>query len=127
MLRLARRLRDAERPPTVEAVERLGGRTVLAYIAKLRPEFQRRNTKVIALSVDSVASHARWAVDVAATQGHAPDYPMIADTTLEIAKAWACCRPTRMAGARRGRREGFLDNAQRRLAFPDRRCDRRLW
>ncbi|MFM7784061.1 MAG: peroxiredoxin [Gammaproteobacteria bacterium] len=60
--------------------------TELGYMAKLEPEFARRNTKIIGLSVDPVDNHARWAADIEETQGAAVTYPMIGDPTLEIAK-----------------------------------------
>jgi len=62
--------------------------TELGYMARLKPEFDRRNTKIIGLSVDPVASHSRWARDIEETQGHAPNYPMIGDPSLAISKAW---------------------------------------
>ena len=60
--------------------------TELGYMAKLNPEFKKRNTKIIGLSVDPVGRHAEWAKDIEETQGYAVDYPMIGDTTLAIAK-----------------------------------------
>jgi alkyl hydroperoxide reductase subunit AhpC len=62
--------------------------TELGYMAKMKPEFDRRNVKIIGLSVDSVDNHARWAEDIRETQGTAPNYPMIGDTDLSISKAW---------------------------------------
>jgi alkyl hydroperoxide reductase subunit AhpC len=62
--------------------------TELGYMAKLKPEFDKRNVKVIGLSVDPVDSHARWSNDILETQGHAPNYPMIGDPTLAISKAY---------------------------------------
>ena len=62
--------------------------TELGYMAKLKPEFDRRNTKVIGLSVDPVANHARWARDIEETQGFAPNYPLIGDPSLAGAKAY---------------------------------------
>ncbi len=62
--------------------------TELGYMAKLKPEFDRRNTKVIGLSVDPVANHARWARDIEETQGFAPNYPLIGDPSLAVAKAY---------------------------------------
>ncbi len=62
--------------------------TELGYMAKLKPEFDKRNTKIIGLSVDPVENHAKWAIDIKETQGHAPNYPMIGDTDLAISKAW---------------------------------------
>jgi alkyl hydroperoxide reductase subunit AhpC len=62
--------------------------TELGYMAKLKPEFEKRNTKVIGLSVDTVEDHKRWAADIEATQGHAPNYPMIGDPNLEVSKLY---------------------------------------
>jgi alkyl hydroperoxide reductase subunit AhpC len=62
--------------------------TELGYLAKIKPEFDKRNTKIIELSVDPVMDHARWAGDIKETQGHAPNFPMIGDTDLKISKAW---------------------------------------
>ena len=62
--------------------------TELGTMARLKPEFDRRNTKVIGLSVDPVSSHVKWSEDIRETQGHAPNYPMIGDPTLEISKAY---------------------------------------
>src|ERR1700736_981447 len=62
--------------------------TELGYMAKLKPEFDKRNTKIIGLSVDPVDNHAKWAKDIKETQGHAPNYPMIGDPDLTISKAW---------------------------------------
>jgi alkyl hydroperoxide reductase subunit AhpC len=62
--------------------------TELGYMAKLKPEFDKRNTRIIGLSVDPIDSHAKWAEDIQETQGHAPNYPLIGDHELNIAKAW---------------------------------------
>ena len=62
--------------------------TELGYMARLQPEFAKRNTKIIGLSVDPVDNHAKWAKDIEETQGFAPNYPMIGDTDLKISKAW---------------------------------------
>ncbi len=62
--------------------------TELGYMAKLQPEFARRNVKIIGLSVDPVENHAKWAVDIEETQGAAPNYPMIGDTDLRISKLY---------------------------------------
>jgi alkyl hydroperoxide reductase subunit AhpC len=59
--------------------------TELGYMAGLMPEFQKRNTKVIGLSVDPVANHSKWAKDIEETQGHAVTYPMIGDPELKVA------------------------------------------
>ena len=62
--------------------------TELGYMAKLKPEFDKRQTKIIGLSVDAVDNHKRWANDIQETQGHAPNYPMIGDTDLAVSKAY---------------------------------------
>lgn len=62
--------------------------TELGYMAKLAPEFMKRNCKVIGLSVDPVAKHVEWEKDIEETQGHAVNYPMIGDTELAIAKLY---------------------------------------
>jgi alkyl hydroperoxide reductase subunit AhpC len=62
--------------------------TELGYLASMLPEFEKRNCKVIGLSVDPVDNHAKWAADILETQGHAVTYPMIADTELKIAKLY---------------------------------------
>src|SRR5262245_58476 len=62
--------------------------TELGYMAKLKPEFDKRNTKVIGLSVDPVANHSKWAKDIEETQGTAPNYPLIGDPSLSVAKAY---------------------------------------
>ena len=62
--------------------------TELGYMAKLKPEFDRRNVKIIGLSVDPVDQHDRWAKGITETQGHAPNYPMIGDTNLAVSKLY---------------------------------------
>ncbi|MFO1125748.1 MAG: peroxiredoxin [Methylocystis sp.] len=62
--------------------------TELGYMAKIAPEFARRNVKVIGLSVDPVDNHAKWAKDIEETQGAAPNYPMIGDPELKISKLY---------------------------------------
>ncbi|MBE1706198.1 MULTISPECIES: peroxiredoxin [Mesorhizobium] len=62
--------------------------TELGYMAKLKPEFDKRSVKIIGLSVDPVERHAGWADDIAETQGHAPNFPMIGDPMLAIAKLY---------------------------------------
>ena len=62
--------------------------TELGYMAGLTLEFQKRNCKVIGLSVDPVGNHAKWAADIEETQGHAVTYPMIGDTDLKVAKLY---------------------------------------
>jgi thioredoxin-dependent peroxiredoxin len=62
--------------------------TELGYMAGLKPEFDKRNCKVIGLSVDPVGNHSRWAKDIEETQGHAVTYPMIGDPELKVAKLY---------------------------------------
>jgi alkyl hydroperoxide reductase subunit AhpC len=62
--------------------------TELGYMAGLMPEFEKRNCKIIGLSVDPVSNHARWAQDIEETQGHAVNYPMIGDPELDVAKLY---------------------------------------
>ncbi|HSS97471.1 MAG TPA: redoxin domain-containing protein, partial [Terriglobales bacterium] len=59
--------------------------TELGYMAGLQPEFAKRNTKIVGLSVDPVTSHGKWAQDIEETQGHKVNYPMIGDPELKIA------------------------------------------
>jgi alkyl hydroperoxide reductase subunit AhpC len=76
--------------------------TELGYMARLKPEFDKRNTKIIGLSVDPVEKHKRWSQDILETQGHAPNYPMIGDTDLAISKAWGML-PAATAGSSEAR------------------------
>ena len=62
--------------------------TELGYMAKIKPDFDRRNVKVIGLSVDPVDKHADWAKDIEETQGHAPNYPMIGDADFNVSKLY---------------------------------------
>jgi alkyl hydroperoxide reductase subunit AhpC len=62
--------------------------TELGYMAKIKPEFERRNVKIIGLSVDSAGDHEAWAKDIEETQGAAPNYPLIADPYLTVAKLY---------------------------------------
>jgi thioredoxin-dependent peroxiredoxin len=62
--------------------------TELGYMARIKPEFDKRNTKIIGLSVDATTDHSRWANDIKETQGVAPNYPIIGDTDLRIAKLY---------------------------------------
>jgi alkyl hydroperoxide reductase subunit AhpC len=62
--------------------------TELGYMAGLKPEFDKRNCKIIGLSVDPVGNHARWAKDIEETQGHAVNFPMIGDPELKVAKLY---------------------------------------
>ena len=62
--------------------------TELGYMAKIKPEFDRRNVKIIGLSVDPVDNHAKWAQDIEETQGQAPNYPMIGDADFNVSKLY---------------------------------------
>ena len=76
--------------------------TELGYMAKIEPEFTKRNCKLIGLSIDPVDSHAKWAADIEETQGHLPRYPMIGDTDLAVAKLYNML-PADEAGTSEGR------------------------
>ena len=73
--------------------------TELGYVAKLKPEFDSRNVKAIGLSVDSVDDHVAWSKDIAETQGVAPNYPMIGDSDLVVAKLYGMIHPNATGGA----------------------------
>jgi alkyl hydroperoxide reductase subunit AhpC len=88
--------------------------TELGYMAKLKPEFDKRGVKVIGLSVDPVDKHAQWANDIKETQGHAPNYPMIGDTDLNISKAYDML-PADLEGSCEGRTPA--DNQTVRTVF----------
>jgi len=88
--------------------------TELGYMARMKPEFDKRNVKIIGLSIDPVANHAKWAKDVEETQGTAPNYPMIGDTDLKVAKAYSML-PYEMPGSSEGRTA--MDNATVRTVF----------
>jgi alkyl hydroperoxide reductase subunit AhpC len=62
--------------------------TELGYMAKVRPEFDRRGVKIIGLSVDPTEAHERWARDIEETQGYAPDYPIIGDADFSVSKLY---------------------------------------
>jgi len=62
--------------------------TELGYMAKIKPEFDKRNVKIIGLSVDPIDRHAEWAKDIEETQGTAPNYPMIGDTDFNVSKLY---------------------------------------
>lgn len=62
--------------------------TELGRMAHLKPEFDKRNTKLLGLSVDAVTNHAKWAIDIKETQGAAPNFPMIGDTDLAVSKLY---------------------------------------
>ena len=67
--------------------------TELGYAARLKPEFEKRNCKIIGLSVDSVGDHAEWSKDIEETHGHAVNYPLLGDTDLKIAKLYDMLHP----------------------------------
>jgi thioredoxin-dependent peroxiredoxin len=62
--------------------------TELGYMAKIKPEFDRRDVKIIGLSVDSTQDHVGWARDIQETQGHAPNYPLISDRDFQVSKLY---------------------------------------
>jgi len=100
--------------------------TELGYMAKLKPEFDKRGVKVIGLSVDPVDKHAQWASDIKETQGHAPNYPMIGDTDLSISKAYDML-PADLEGSCEGRTPA--DNQTVRTVFvigPDKKVKLQL-
>jgi thioredoxin-dependent peroxiredoxin len=68
--------------------------TELGYMARIKPEFDKRNTKIIGLSIDPVQDHTRWANDIRETQGYAPNYPVIGDPDLKIAKLYGMLAAT---------------------------------
>ncbi|HWX12672.1 MAG TPA: peroxiredoxin [Trinickia sp.] len=86
--------------------------TELGYMAGLKPEFEKRNTKIIGLSVDPVSDHRKWVGDIAETQGHAVNYPMIGDADLNVAKLYDMIHPNASGGARSAN-----DNATVRSVF----------
>ena len=88
--------------------------TELGYMAGLKPEFDKRNCKIIGLSVDPVGNHSRWAKDIEETQGHAVNYPMIGDPRLEIAKLYDML-PAEAGDTSEGRTA--VDNAPVRAVF----------
>ena len=67
--------------------------TELGYMAAIKPEFDKRNVKILAISVDDSDSHARWSKDIEETQGHAPNYPIIADPERKIADLYDMIHP----------------------------------
>ncbi len=95
--------------------------TELGAMARMKPEFDRRSVKLIGLSVDPVDTHRSWSEDIAETQGTAPNYPMIGDPDLKIAKLYGML-PEDTEGGAEGRTA--MDNATARTVFvigPDKR------
>ncbi|MDQ5848124.1 MAG: peroxiredoxin [Pseudomonadota bacterium] len=88
--------------------------TELGTVAKMKAEFDKRNTKVIGLSIDPVDDHQRWAKDIQETQGTAPNYPIIGDSDLKVAKLYDML-PAETAGSSKGRTAA--DNATVRAVF----------
>ena len=88
--------------------------TELGYMASLKPEFDKRNVKVIGLSVDPVENHKRWSTDIGEATGHAPNYPMIGDTDLKISKLYDML-PATIEGTSDGRTA--VDNMTVRNVF----------
>jgi alkyl hydroperoxide reductase subunit AhpC len=88
--------------------------TELGYMARLQPEFEKRNTKIIGLSVDSVDDHRRWAKDIEETQGSKVTYPLIGDPTLAIAKLYDMIHPNASGEAKA---RTAMDNATVRSVF----------
>jgi len=88
--------------------------TELGYMARLQPEFEKRNTKIIGLSVDSVDDHKRWAKDIEETQGSKVNYPLIGDPTLAIAKLYDMIHPNASGEAKA---RTAMDNATVRSVF----------
>ena len=80
--------------------------TELGYMASIKPEFDKRNVKVVGLSVDPMENHEQWASDIEETQGHRPNYPIIADGDFQVSKLYGMLpaetsRATRPRGRRR--------------------------
>jgi alkyl hydroperoxide reductase subunit AhpC len=86
--------------------------TELGYMARLAPEFKKRNTKILGLSIDPVDDHKRWSKDIEETQGTAPNYPMIGDAELVVAKLYDMIHPNATGGKR-----SAADNATIRSVF----------
>ena len=87
--------------------------TELGYMARLQPEFAKRNTKVLGLSLDAVGDHQRWAKDIEETQGHAPNYPIVGDHDLKVALLYDMLP----AGAASDKPRTAADNATVRSVF----------
>lgn len=88
--------------------------TELGYMAGLKPEFDKRNCKIVGLSVDPVDNHAKWAADIEETQGHKVTYPMIGDPELKVAKLYEML-PASEGDSSEGRTA--VDNATVRTVF----------
>ena len=88
--------------------------TELGYMARLKPEFEKRNTKIVGLSIDSVDDHKKWAKDIEETQGSKVNYPLIGDPTLTIAKLYDMIHPNASGEAKT---RTATDNATVRSVF----------
>ena len=88
--------------------------TELGYMARLKPEFHKRNCKIIGLSVDPVGNHERWVKDIEETQGHVVNYPMIGDPELKVARLYDML-PDEAGNSSEGRTAA--DNAPVRAVF----------
>jgi alkyl hydroperoxide reductase subunit AhpC len=88
--------------------------TELGYMAKLTPEFEQRNCKILGLSVDPVEDHVAWSRDIQETMGCAPNYPMIGDPDLQVAKLYGML-PATITGGAKGRTPS--DNATVRTVY----------
>lgn len=86
--------------------------TELGYMARLKPEFDKRSTRIVGLSIDPVSDHKAWVGDIQETQGHAVNYPMIGDENLVVAKLYDMIHPNASGGARTA-----VDNATVRSVF----------
>ena len=88
--------------------------TELGYVAGLKSEFDKRGCKIIGLSIDSVDDHSEWAKDIEETQGHAPNYPLIGDVDLKVAKLYDMLHPNAQDSAKE---RTAADNATVRSVF----------
>ena len=86
--------------------------TELGYLAKLKPEFDKRNTKILGLSIDPASDHEKWVGDIEETQGSAVNYPLIGDENLVVAKLYDMIHPNASGGTRTA-----VDNATVRSVF----------
>jgi alkyl hydroperoxide reductase subunit AhpC len=87
--------------------------TELGYMARLKPEFDKRNCKILGLSIDPVTDHEKWAKDIQETQGYAPNYPLIGDADLKVAKLYDMIHPNASGDQKRT----AADNATIRSVF----------
>jgi alkyl hydroperoxide reductase subunit AhpC len=90
--------------------------TELGYMAKIKPEFDKRGVKIIGLSVDPVDRHAGWAADIKETQGFAPNYPMIADVDFNVSKLYGMLPAAASGDASKRARHCLGDIRQARVS-----------